>query len=503
MKRLLEITKETFLTALPLTALIILITIFIAPMPTYLDYIRLIIGYAGVILGQSIFMLGLEKSILPIGKEMGVALMKFEKVYFIVLFGLLFGTIATVAEPAIAVLSRQTNLILDIVHPMVFIWVVGFGNGILVAFALYRIVKKMNIKIIFAISYILIFVLAFFVPMEFVPLAFDASGSSTGDMSVPFVLAIGLGVANIMRKTNSGEDESFGLIGISSVGPILSVFLYGAIIYQINGFIPEPNIYAPGDVSSDFLYILFNNIVDVALSVLPLVIAFLPFQILIIKLNRKNLKSIMLGIIPTFLGLLIFLSSIDFGFAFTAQHMGEVFLDPNSPQWFRWILVLVCFILGFSITLTEPAVAVLGNELEQMTNIKSIKTRLSLSFGIGLISVIFIIKVLTQTNILIYLIPLYIVALILMKYTKTMFVSLAFDSGGVAGGALSSAFFTPLTLGVAQGVAMNNYPYGQSILINGFGIVAFISVAPLISIQILGIIYERNKKKASLLSELK
>jgi len=194
-----------------------------------------------------------------------------------------------------------------------------------------------------------------------------------------------------------------------------------------------------------------------------------------------------------FAGLLVFLSSIDFGFAFACMYIGEAFLDPIRPEWFRWLLLIVGFVLGVAITLTEPAVTVLGEQLEEMIGIKRMTTRLILALSIGLASMLFIVKILGEINILWFLVPLYLIAVIMMKFSSKLFVGLAFDSGGVVGGALTSAMLTPLTLGIAQGVAMAQGPSAQSILINGFGIIAFISVVPLIAVQLMGIVFASRK----------
>ena len=197
-----------------------------------------------------------------------------------------------------------------------------------------------------------------------------------------------------------------------------------------------------------------------------------------------------------FLGLHIFLSWIDYGFAFVGKYIGEVFLDPSRPEWFQWLILIVGFILGASITLSEPAVTVLGEQLEEITNghIKKLTIRLTLAIGIGFASLLSMVKILTEINILYFLVPLYTIAIIMMKFTPKLFVGLAFDSGGVSGGALTSAFLTPLTLGMAQAVAATSTK-SSSILTNGFGIIAFISVTPLIAVQFLGLVYDRILKR--------
>ena len=372
----------------------------------------------------------------------------------------------------------------------------GAGIGVFVGFSLFRIIKDFNIKIVFAVCYILIFAMVIFVPEEFIALAFDGSGATTGDISVPFILALGLGVSATMSKSKT-NDDTFGIIGLASVGPIMAMFIYGIIIKATNGgVLPPANTYNPGAVES-LVEVIIANLGSVAMALLPIIIVFLPFQIFLIKLPKKEFIPMMLGTITVYIGLLIFLSGIDYGFAFTGKYIGEVFLEPSRPEWFRWILLIVGFILGASITLSEPAVTVLGEQLEELTNghIKKMTIRLTLAIGIGFASMLAMVKILTQVNILWFLVPLYALALIMMKFTPTLFVSLAFDSGGVSGGALTSAFLTPLTLGVAQAVALTSGPNAQSVLTNGFGIIAFVSVMPLIAVQTLGLIYNIRLSK--------
>ena len=498
--KLLRVSKEVLLSSLPLVA-VIAICLLIAPLSNPYDYWKLILGYVCVVIGQAFFLVGLDVSILPIGEIVGGSLVKLKKVPFIIFFGFIFGLLATVAEPALAVLARQTHMILPLIHEQAFVWIMSTGIGICVGFALYRIIKDISIKKVFLVLYIIIFTLAIFTPEEFIALAFDGSGATTGDVSVPFILALGVGVSLTMskRKTN---DDTFGIIGLASVGPILALFIYGIIIKIVSGgVIPPAGAYTPEETGG-FLEILVANLGSVALALFPVVIVFIPVQFFFAKLPRREFKRILLGTIPVYIGLLIFLSGIDFGFAFAGKYIGDVFMDPSRPDWFKWILLGIGFILGMSITLSEPAVTVLGEQLEEITNghIQKMSIRMTLALGIGVASVLSIIKILTQVNILWFLVPLYIIALVMMKFTSRLFVGLAFDSGGVSGGALTSAFLTPLTLGIAQAVSQAEGANAQSILSNGFGIIAFISVTPLIAVQILGIIYDRRLKQVNRLA---
>ena len=495
--KILHTLKEVFLSSLPLGIIIFIITVFVSPLENPHDYVKLSLGYIGVVVGQAIFLVGLDVGILPIGKHIGSNLIKLKKAVFIIFFGVVFGILATVAEPALAVLARQTNMIMPVIHETGFLWILSSGIGIFVGFSLFRILKDIDIRKVFIALYVIVFVLAIFTPEEFIALAFDGSGATTGDISVPFILALGVGVSASMSKHKT-IDDTFGIIGIASVGPIIALFIYGIILKQQHGGdVPAAGAYLPGTVES-ISEIFMSNVAGVVLALLPVLVVFIPFQFFLIKLPKKEFKTIIIGIVTVFFGLLIFITAIDYGFAFAGKYIGGVFLDPAKPEWFRWLLLLVGFILGISITLSEPAVTVLGEQLEELTSghIKKMTIRITLAIGIGFASLICMVKILTQINILYFLIPLYAIALIMIKFTPKMFVSLAFDSGGVTGGALTSAFLTPLTLGVAQAVAAESGPEAQSILTNGFGIIAFISVTPLIAVQTLGIFYDRRVKKA-------
>ncbi|MDR1906151.1 MAG: DUF1538 domain-containing protein [Clostridiales bacterium] len=490
--RFLRSLKEVFISSLPLLAVMIVVCVFVNKMPNS-ELLKLFIGYVLVVIGQTLFLVGLDSSIMPIGKLVGGSLSKLKKTAYIVLFGFLFGLLATIAEPALAVLGIQVNYINDAIDKTIFVWALGAGVGVAVAAAMYRVIKNINIKIVFGLFYILVFIMVFFVPVQYRALAFDGSGATTGDVSVPFILALGLGVSATMSKAKT-NDESFGIIGVASIGPILAVFLYGLIIGDTGA--ANQNGYNAGGGKA-LWEIVTGNFGDVAMAIIPVIAIFFIFQLAFIKLPRRQLGRILIASMVVYIGLHIFLTGVDYGFALAGQHIGETFMS-ESAEWMKWLLLPVGFILGFAITLSEPAVTVLGEQVESITNgyIKKITMRLTLAAGIGVAALLSLLKILTNIDIIWFLMPLYAGALILMIFTSKLFVGLAFDSGGVTGGAITSAFLTPLTLGVSQAL-------GQDVLTSGFGMIAFISVTPLLAVQTFGIVYSWKLKKLKSVENVK
>ncbi len=236
----------------------------------------------------------------------------------------------------------------------------------------------------------------------------------------------------------------------------------------------------------------------IALAVLPIVLISIPFLVILLKLPKKEFLKLIIGIIPVYLGLLIFLSGIDYGFCYVGQYIGKIFFGEGRSENFKYLLLIVGFVLGSAITVSEPAVKVLGDQIEEITNghIKKSSIIITLAVGIGIASLLCVLKILTEIDILYFLVPLYLISVAMMPFTPKLFVGLAYDSGGVTGGALTSAFLTPLTLSIAQQVSITSGGT-LSVLTNGFGIISFISVTPIIAIQTLGIIYNVYSKKAS------
>lgn len=479
--KFLRYLKESFISSLPLLAVIVLVTGFIFPIRTTPEISKLIIGYLGVVIGQAIFLVGLDYSVLPIGNLIGSSIAKLNKIAFILIFAFLFSFLATIAEPGITVLATQVSGVSDKINAPLFIFIVSFGLGLLTGIAVYRLVKNISMKKIFFFFYLALIIIIFFVPDDFKALGFDASGAATGAISVPFILALGVGLSHTMGHHKSTE-ESFGIVGIAAIGPIITVYIYGLIVGNSSSLTP----YAPGNITLGAS--LLSNLSAVALAVFPLVIIFLIYQAIYIKLPRRKIAQILVASVVVFIGLCIFIVATEYGLAFAGSYIGREFMSSSTYQ---MLLLPIAFILGFAITLSEPSVVVFAKQVDELTSgtISRNVIKFALGISVGLASLLGIVKIISGISILWFIVPLYILAIGLIYFTPTLFVGLAFDGGTVSAGAITSAFLTPLALGASQALGY------QNILTTGLGVLAFISVMPRIVVQILGIVYNYRTSK--------
>ena len=485
--KFLRYLKESFISSLPLVAIIVLVTGFIFPIRTTPEIIKLIIGYLGVVIGQAIFLVGLDYSVLPIGNLIGSSIAKLNKIAFILIFAFLFSFLATIAEPGITVLATQVSGVSDKINAPLFIFIVSFGLGLLTGIAVYRLVKNISMKKIFFFFYLALIIIIFFVPDDFKALGFDASGAATGAISVPFVLALGVGLSHTMGHHKSTE-ESFGIVGIAAIGPIITVYIYGLIVGNSSSLTP----YAPGNITLGAS--LLGNLSAVALAVFPLVIIFLIYQAIYIKLPRRKIAQILVASVVVFIGLYIFIVATEYGLAFAGSYIGREFMSSSTYQ---MLFLPIAFILGFAITLSEPSVVVFAKQVDELTSgtISRNVIKFALGISVGLASLLGIVKIISGISILWFIVPLYILAIGLIYFTPTLFVGLAFDGGTVSAGAITSAFLTPLALGASQALGY------QNILTTGLGVLAFISVMPRIVVQILGIVYNYRTSKQAVVYE--
>lgn len=485
-----EKVKEAFSSVLPITVIVLILCFTVIPIDSGM-FLAFILGAIFVIVGMGLFTLGADTAMTPIGEYVGTSVMRTKKIWLIVPICFIVGVLITISEPDLQVLAAQLAKTID---PWTLILAVGVGVGVFLVIAFLRIVLKIRLSYLLIVFYGVVFVLSFFVPEAFVPLTFDSGGVTTGPMSVPFIIAIGTGVA-AMRSDKGAETDGFGLTALCSIGPIISVMILG-IVFQ-----PENIETSSGHVSvitnSKDLITVFGMAIpeymgEVAIALLPIVAFFFIFQIFGQKLTKQNLIKVLIGVLYTYVGLVLFLVGVNVGFLQVGSYLGSAI--GKLP--YNWIIVPIGMLIGFYVVAAEPAVHVLTKQVFELTSgaIPKKALRFSLMIGVAASVGLAMLRILLHIPIMYFLIPGYALALVLTFFVPDMFTAIAFDSGGVASGAMTASFLMPLALGVCSAV-------GGNVATEGFGVVAMVAMTPLITIQILGLVYKFKTKKIKQIEE--
>lgn len=488
MNNLIEKIKESLSSVLPITIIVIILHYALTPMPKGL-FMLFIIGAIMLILGMGLFTLGADVSMMPMGERIGAELTKSRKLVMLIIISFLMGFMITVAEPDLQVLAGQVP---SIPNPVI-IGTVALGVGIFLVLAILRIVLQIKLSHMLIFFYAIIFILAYFTPNNFVPVAFDSGGVTTGPITVPFIMSLGIGIAAV-RGGKSAHDDSFGLVALCSTGPILAVMLLG-ILYNSSGSYTDvviSDVNTLGEAIGVYIHTFPHYFKEVAIALSPIVVAFIIFQIVFLKLPKSQLIKMAIGVIYTYIGLVIFLTGVNVGFLPTGSYIGNSLgaLDNN------WILIPIGMVMGFFIVAAEPAVHVLNKQVEDVTGgaISKRAMLISLSLGVAVSIGIAMIRVLSGISIWYFVVPGYAIALILTFYVTPIFTGIAFDSGGVASGPMTATFMLPFAMGAAEAT-------GGNILTDAFGLVAMVAMTPLITIQILGVVYKIKTKRNELADE--
>ncbi len=468
---------------LPIVIIVLLLCLSISPMRPDL-LLCFLIGAVMLIIGMGLFSLGAEQSMTPIGSKIGTALTKTRNLPLILGVSFLLGFAITVAEPDLQVLAQTVPHI----NSTVLLITVGIGVGIFMSVCMLRIVTGTSLRLILIVCYAIVFALAAFTDKDFLSIAFDSGGVTTGPMTVPFILAMGIGVSNI-RSDKKAEADSFGLVALCSIGPILSVLLLG-FFYKSEGAVAEVTTATFSDtteIGKGFVSAIPTYMKEMAISMLPIIAVFLIFQAVLLKLSRRNLGKILIGILYTYIGLVLFLTGVNIGFSALGAELGAAMASGNM----RFLLIPLAALLGWFIISAEPAVGVLEKQIESVSAgaIPGKVIKLSLSAAIALAMAISMVRVVTGISILWFLIPGYAIALTLSFFVPDIYTAIAFDSGGVASGPMTATFMLQLFTGAS-------FALGGNILRDAFGVVALVAMMPLISIQIVGFVYGRKSKAA-------
>ncbi len=489
--------KETAVSVFPVMAIVLLLGLTIVPLDKIL-LVRFVIGGILLILGLTIFLIGVDLGIQPMGEQCGAELTKRKNLILLLSVAFIIGFIVTAAEPDIQVFGDQVKSYFNFVNKSVFTFVIAAGVGLFITIGLLRTVLNLSIKWTLFISYAFLFTVAMFAPESFIGIAFDSGGATTGPMTVPFIMALGLGVSSV----RSDSDNSFGLTGICSIGPILAVLIY-SLVLKSQSNIDSQQILQASEISETaltggFFYEVFNpfrkifssTVHEAIISILPLFGLFIIFQITLLKMTPLQVARLIIGFVYSFIGLTIFLVGVNGGFSEAGGELGKLLGEYAMTRGSIWfvLLIVVGLLLGAIIVCAEPAVWVLSEQVESVSGgtIKRKFLLIFLSIGTAIAIGLSLWRAVSGFNLKYILIPGYAIAMILMIFSPSLFSGIAFDSGGVASGPLTSTFVLSFTLGAAANSANGT---------DSFGVIALVAMMPLIAIQIMGIIFKIKVKK--------
>ena len=483
LETILEKVKEACMSVLPIALIILLLSFTVCPLPNDI-FIAFVVGTILLILGLGLFSLGAEMSMERIGAHIGANLTCSRKIPIIAIISLIVGVLITICEPDLHVLAGYTG---DQMLP--FVLAVAAGLGIFLVIAVMRIIFKIKFKYILVFGYGAILILAtvaYFVNPAFLAIAFDAGGVTTGAMSVPFVMSIGAGIAAITSQ-DGDEDNSFGLMAVCSIGPIISILVMGLaggfdnISYTSHGLPVFDNSLEMG---VSFLEAIPTIVGKVLLGLIPILVFFLIYQLFTERVHKKELAQIFIGAGYIFVGMILFLVGVEVGFMPVGSYLGETFAAMKHA----WVVIPVGMIIGFCMTYAEPAVGVLNKQVEEATSgtIPPKVLPMAMALGVALSSGIAMIRALTGIPILPFLLVGYIAAVALAFYCPPLFTSIAFDAGGVASGVMAATFLLPLSIGVCA----IRQATADMIMVDAFGTIALVAMAPTVSIQVVGVMYK-------------
>ncbi|GEL78743.1 DUF1538 domain-containing protein [Tenuibacillus multivorans] len=469
--------------------MVLILNFTITPLDTPL-LIRFVLGAILIIIGLSIFLFGVDIGITPIGQRMGKAIAKTNKIWIILIAGILLGFFISIAEPDLHILADQVDMVTSgLISKTSVVVVVSIGIGLLIAAGLVRIVYNFPLYKLLTILYLIVFGLAIFTSPEFLAISFDASGATTGALTVPFILALALGISALKKDSKASEKDSFGLVAIASTGAIITVMIMNIIsgTDEMTGSLAGNTV--SNSIIGPFLHEFPSITFEITVALLPILIIFLVFQKISFKMSMKGVRKILMGLLFTFIGLVLFLVGVNAGFMDVGSFVGYNIANLDNKAY----IIVIAFALGLVTILAEPAVYVLTHQIEDVTSgyVKRSAVLVTLSIGVGLAVLLSVLRVLIpELQLWHYLLPGYIIAIALTYVAPKLFVGIAFDSGGVASGPMTATFILAFVQGAAEATQ------GASVLIDGFGMIALVAMTPLIALQILGLAFKYKSNKA-------
>ena len=491
LKALLKKLTEATVSVLPVTAIVLILNF--TPLVSFTLTETVVFSCCAVLLiiGMALFNLGADIAMTPMGEQIGVGLSKTGKFKTLLVICFIMGLLITIAEPDLSVLASQVS---QIINSTALTVAIGMGVGLFLTLSIMKVVFRISLSHMLTFFYMLLFALVTLVIIRgnenFLPLAFDSGGVTTGPITVPFIMALGVGVSTTLGDKRDKE-SSFGFIALCSIGPILAVMLLGIFASGTIDYTVSDYSMKLGDLG----HALLNTMKNVAVALIPIVIFFFILQAIFMRSTKRRVKQIIVGLFYTFFGLVIFLTSVEVGFMPIGYKMGTQ-LAEKAP---RAIIILLAFILGFTVVLAEPAIHVLNKQVEQITGgaVTKRSMLIALSCGVGVSIALAVVRVIFDFSILYYVIPGYFISLGLSFFVPKMYTAIAFDSGGVTSGPLTSTCILPFLVGLCWAM----HGSGNMILTDAFGLVAMVAMTPLITIQSLGfkaVVSKRVKEKIAM-----
>ena len=492
MKELGEKIKEALVSALPITLIVYLLALTPLFDLNRTELITFTVGAVLLVVGIGMFNLGADLAMTPMGTHVGAGLSRQRKLGLLLGVCFVLGMLITIAEPDLQVLANQVSAVMN---GTVLIYVVGAGVGAFLLVAILRIVFRKTLSNILMLFYMLLFALSLMLAVngnpDLLPLSFDSGGVTTGPITVPFIMALGVGISGVLGDKRS-QENSFGLVALCSIGPILAVLVLG--IFSDNGLAYQVPDYSVSEhIFSSFLHTAGHTAKEVAIALGLIVVFFLICQLAFLKLPKKRLKKIALGVAFTYVGLVLFLTGVNVGFMPVGYKLGHTLGQGN-----RWFMIGFGLVTGVLVVLAEPAIHVLNKQVEDVTG--GFVTRKAmitgLCIGVGASIALSMIRIVFDFSLVYYIIPGYFISLALSLFVPPVYTAIAFDSGGVASGPMTSGFILPLATGAC--VAMQG---SEAVLRDAFGVVALVAMTPLITIQLLGfkaIVTRRVKERKAM-----
>ena len=487
-----EKIKDNLVAVLPITLIVFILNLTLVPLDRTL-FIRFLIGSVLIVIGLSIFLTGVDIGITPLGTHTGVSLAKSNKLWIAIIGGFILGFFISIAEPGLLVLANQVDSVTSgQISSMSILVVVSIGLAVLIALGFIRIFYNIPLYKLLIVLYGIIFIMSLFTSREFLAIAFDASGATTGVLAVPFILSLSVGISALKKDSKSSEKDSFGLVAIASAGAIMAVMILN-FISKTTEYVAESaeTVTGTDSILSPFVDILPSTIKEGIISLLPLFVILIVMQIFVFHLSRKAYHKILKGFIYAFIGLIIFFLGVNAGFMDVGTELGYHLAAYDNKAY----VIIIAFILGVVTIMAEPAVYVLTHQIEEVTSgyVKKISVLVPLCIGVGLAVALSVIRILVpEIQLWHYLLPGYIISIGMTFFVPKLFVGIAFDSGGVATGPMTATFILAFTQGVADSFE------GADVLIDGFGMISMVAMIPIITMQILGIVYKIRSRKGGI-----